>query len=483
MDSLDLHNIQGHILPGFLTDFQILLFLRIRDAQLFKLWLLAVLPHITTASKEVQYQLLRKAAQKAKTIRVSKAIQIGMPRQKVTAIQNETDPLQLMDNLRLSIAFSYRGLEKLATDADQFRDQAFKEGMAERYKHLGDSRNKSRWKVGGRPKVNEADALIIVAGNDKAALCEEARVVVERLKGAAVKIHCDLGNHLPGRQEHFGFKDAISQPGLRGFDLNKASSDLVWPGEFLFGYPGQNSQDLQRPGAVSKAGPAWSKDGSFLVFRRLKQDVPGFWSFLRKQAEDLRIAEEFLAEKFVGRRMNGIPLIPRRRRASSADPFSFKSMDPHGYSCPFASHIRKSYPRDDEAYVSHELVNLEMSQTHRLLRRGIPYGLPYPHANSTDSFPDDLEDRGLLFMCYQTSIVNQFEHVMKHMNDPDFKVPGAGVDPLIGRNKSGRRFRLTLQRGDKPKTLTLPKQPWVTPTGGGYFFVPSIEALQETLSQ
>ena len=50
--------------------------------------------------------------------------------------------------------------------------------------------------------------------------------------------------------------------------------------------------------------------------------------------------------------------------------------DDAGSVCPWASHIRKANPRNDIHYAE-----FGRTQTHRLLRRGIPYG---PESSSTD---------------------------------------------------------------------------------------------------
>ncbi len=103
-------------------------------------------------------------------------------------------------------------------------------------------------------------------------------------------------------KEHFGFQDGISQPGVRGrlspdpdsfltprvidpshtpqaWLYGLPGQDLVWPGEFILGYPGSAADPLI-PGAVKLPGPQWSRNGSYLAFRRLRQDVAAFWSFV-----------------------------------------------------------------------------------------------------------------------------------------------------------------------------------------------------------
>ena len=97
---------------------------------------------------------------------------------------------------------------------------------------------------------------------------------------------------------------------------------------------------------------------------------------------------------------------------------------------------------------------------------------------------DDI-DRGLLFMAYMTSITDQFEHVTKRfVNNPNFKETDVGVDPILGQvqqDDGGRaahvqracrrcRHRLTAAGG------------WVIPTGGGYYFAPSICAIKNVLA-
>src|SRR5262249_10563611 len=135
-----------------------------------------------------------------------------------------------------------------------------------------------------------------------------------------------------------------------------------------------------------------------------------------------------------------------------------------GEICPFAAHIRRTNPRDD--------MDKNEAQTHRLLRRGIPYGEL-----------DDKINRGLLFLAYQTSIENQFEYVQKLANNPWVKEANAGYDPIIGQNNRDHplTFRVTDKDGQH-KPVDLPTTRWVIPTGGGYFFAPSIKALKEVLA-
>ena len=138
----------------------------------------------------------------------------------------------------------------------------------------------------------------------------------------------------PGH-EHFGFKDGVSQPGIRGVDTPRPGGepnqgnpgqDLLWPGEFVLGYQTQidgpdtvNHPPLSpnpNPGPVSQSGPAWAADGSYLVFRRLQQDVAGFHAQLHQLAPANGLDPRVFAAKLVGRYDSGCPLEPLKRPAA-----------------------------------------------------------------------------------------------------------------------------------------------------------------------
>jgi Dyp-type peroxidase family len=516
--ALDVNEIQGNILAGFSKDHQMLLFLRIKDATKFRSWLKQLIPSIATTAEVLQFNRLFKALRAKRKVESRTVLATW-----------------------INIAFSFSGLEKLMPDAHEFKDEAFKQGLAKRSPSLNDPKSgegsPDTWVIGGTH--NEADGVIIVASDSANELAEEVmqlencifdgiNVGGERLASGVELIFKQRGDTLPDPlrgHEHFGFLDGVSQPGVRGTvvpgDKNsfltprqnpdddgqgKPGQDLLWPGEFVFGYPKQSG----KPGAdISESKPEdestrpeWAKNGSFLTFRRLRQDVGGFHKFLEETATQLGIDPRLFGAKCVGRWDSGAPILrtplgdnPAMSRDDCAnnrfefgkaspivkppgpdqcvDKFPASPGDKTGDICPFSGHIRKAYPRDDTSGVGKPDPNESDTQTHRLLRRGIPFGDPFDRT----IVPDNGE-RGLLFLAYQTSIVNQFEFVTHAwVNNPDFKDPGSGHDPILGQSNSANRQRVFKVRLDgKEHNIKLPKD-WVIPTGGGYFFAPSISAL------
>src|SRR5207302_10783425 len=166
----------------------------------------------------------------------------------------------------------------------------------------------------------------------------------------------------------------------------------------------------------------------------------------------------------IGRTQDGLALKPEF------------AADPLGDGCPLFAHVRKANPRDRAS---------EQPNRHRIIRRGISY-------TESDT------DRGLLFVAYQASIERQFEHIYRHwLADSMFPPPAEalnfhksmmlsrvetpGVDPLAGQASGANRDVFYHRSGpgmarDDFIPLTLPR--FVEPTATGYFFAPSLTALQ-----
>jgi Dyp-type peroxidase family len=570
---LAIHQIQGNILAGFHKDCQTLIFLHIDRVREFKLWLTSQINFIATTAEVLAFNRLFKEM-RSRRGQESNAI-------KATWI---------------NIAFSYEGLQVLIglNEVRKFTDRAFKAGLSKRSELLGDPSDAANlegspknWVVGGS-RNTPPHVVLIVASDDREDMLAEVEHIEENLQyiresdgtysgsGAHV-VYKEEGANLPhplAGHEHFGFLDGISQPGIRGRisknphavltlrqnpkDRNqgKPGQDLLWPGEFVFGYSGQDpNKPVDEPGAIVEAGPFWARNGSFLVFRRLRQDVYTLHRFMKAVATHFNVPNprfssgaRMIGSSMVGRWPSGAPIerVPDDDNGELAsddcannhfeyqttletiaesnqvsdfdcrdDQFPPAITDPAGLRLPFTGHIRKTYPRDDISLnqsadsdvglpcrASRINLNEPNTQTHRILRRGIPFG---PVSSSSPEAPvDDGVTRGLHFISYQTSIEQQFEFITRcWVNNENFKEPfghaplAGGYDPIIGQNnkpgedrqreftiaftnKNGQRSAERVKVGD---FVEHEKRDWVIPTGGGYFFAPSIDALRHVLSK
>ncbi len=242
----------------------------------------------------------------------------------------------------------------------------------------------------------------------------------------------------PGTLIHFGFKDGVSQPQITGApDTGPGTYDgqeTVPPGAFLFGYASQWANfryPVPRP-------EQFGRNGTFAVFRVMKQEVAQFAEYLEKRAQAERISEDQIAALLCGRERNGEPLVAPRSR--SINDFDY-AMDPEGKACPFDSHIRRTNPRGEHIAGGD-------ARKHPIIRRGMPYGPKYRRSE-----PDDKE-RGLIGLFIGVSIEDQFEFIMQNwMNKGGFRrgLPSHSVDPLL---------------------------PFIRTRGCVYCFLPSITALR-----
>jgi len=429
----------------------------------------------------------------------------------------------------INIGFTFAGLQTLGlTNLAKIEDKSFKDGLAASSAALGDPVSGEgappNWRL-GKPQ-EKLHGLIIITGPTSDSV-DATLQEVKSLAGASLAIlYSELGKtRMPHRgHEHFGFLDGVSQPGVRG-QIDQAfpnrtfltqsqnpddpgqglpGSDLLWPGAFVFGYPAQEKDDIDNPGPTVDGGLPWMKNGSFLAFRRLKQLVPEFNGFVDKTANSLNMDADLLGARMFGRWKSGAPMVtvPLQDNPALANDsllnnnFEF-SADAAGRRCPYAAHIRKSYPRDDITPAGKakptESEQREASeadtQTHRILRQGIPFGDEVQDKENEQG--KTLQDRGLLFVSYQASIVNQFEFILKlWINNPSFPPASggeAGHDPILGQaggSKRGRSFGgavVNYPVGPVGAPVALPSD-FIIPTGGGYFFVPSVTSIRTVLA-
>jgi Dyp-type peroxidase family len=386
---------------------------------------------------------------------------------------------------RLQVALSASGLAALGVPGDVIGvlPPEAQAGMASRRRALGDI-DPASWQLGGI--ADPLDVLVMVYARDPVTRATQLAGHRAALGAAGAQVRPDeLSWPMPAQREHFGFADGLSQPFLPGLHREpRPGEDRIPAGEILLGYPNAYGQP--------PITPIWDdfdlgRNGTYLVFRKLQQDVAGFWSWIAGHARrlaggDLAAATqltELIGAKLMGRWRSGASLVltPDRDDPAYATPdrvnaFKYLAHDPDGMRCPISSHVRRANPRDargGSAEDSETVVN-----RHRILRRGRSYGSPLPD-DAARAGRDDGVARGLYFISLSSSIARGFEFIQQTwLANPGFAGLHVEPDPIVG-NSAGR-YHITIPA--EPVRLRLDKVPTVvTHVGGGYFFLPSLSAL------
>ena len=410
-------------------------------------------------------------------------------------IENITTSDIQAESTALNIAFTAPGLEKLNLSPHTYQQfsREFTEGIVthKRSQLLGDegSNAPKNWDWGG-PSTPDIDVLILCYADSESALESQIAHITSELEAYTTQLQRLDTQALFDRKEHFGFKDGLSQPKIAGVHINvenNKDSNTLAPGEFLLGQ--ESGYGTTTPFPHDKENfKHFGKDGSYLVFRQLEQDVKGFWHYLDQQntEEDNKV---YLATKMVGRWPNGAPISrfptqePDHLNPSIANDFNYAD-DPQGNHCPMASHIRRTNPRATDLGLSNEKNNIASVNHHRIMRRGRPYGKPlHKHLSPTAMMKaDDTEPRGLHFLCFNADLARQFEFIQQTwINNEKFNGLYNDLDPLLGTRPkehglSGDDFTIP-QNPMRHKLKNIPQ--FVTTKGGAYFFMPSISALKQ----
>jgi len=437
-----------------------------------------------------------------------------------------------LGDLCANVAFTHAGFAKLGLPAVTLAGFAppFQEGMSEpnRARRLGDDAESApeRWHW-GRPDDPVHGLLAVFAGDGDADAEDWVRIEEfissELCPDHGVRLFTLLdtvASNRTRRKEHFGFRDGIANPRIGGLPRSRRD-DIIAPGEVLLGYDntyGRRPMSPEVPAELDQrgllpdcAGRAarhdFGKNGSYLVFRQLKQDVVGFWSYIEAARQSLpdapagRAGREWLAAKMVGRWPNGTPLAlfpdaPGPIAEQDIDSFTYgANQDSFGERCPIGSHIRRSNPRDTALPVPHDpelsgdpardlelrRARLELTKRHRILRRGRAYGPPVDEDYDLDALRtlSSDEERGLHFLCFNANLSRQFEFVQSNwVQNPSFAGLSSDPDPLLGADRSVpfRARDFTMPGCPVRRTHDLPR--FVETRGGAYFFMPGRRALE-----
>ncbi len=434
----------------------------------------------------------------------------------------------------LQIAISSQGLGALGVPAKIVEgfSAEFISGMAgeeSRSRRLGDvgTSAPSGWRWGAQDFVPDVLVMVYAKRNGLEAWTEVVRG--SHWETAFEVIEC-LPTTDMGGVEPFGFKDGVSQPNL---DWDRQRRDggaeidygnLITIGEFLLGYPNEYARYTDRPLVDPKEDPNnqllpaedypdkhdFGRDGAYLVFRDLEQDVRSFWQYVDRQAGSNPSERIRLGEAMVGRTMDGQPLLPAGSRkitgvgsddaAVRLNQFTYES-DEAGTRCPLGAHIRRANPRNgDFPYGTKGLIGwlirvfgfgrntlrddlIASSRFHRILRRGREYGSKLSLQEALESPGNEAPTSGLRFICLNANITRQFEFVQGAwiMNTKFDGLTGES-DPLLGNRTPiagcpvSDLFSVPQANGLRRRIKGLPQ--FVTVRGGAYFFLPGIRALR-----
>ena len=466
-----------------------------------------------------------------------------------------------------NVAFTYEGLKYLGVPNSSLRSfpEEFSMGMKARRDILDDTgvSDPDNWDPVWHSKESHQPVhiLISISGltveeiekryGEIRQLIEASNQGVEQLVGHRDENGSDAAyqegslvfqDGLPTPKEHFGYTDGISETYFQGAsddpegaigggkptggDPHDASGWApLETGEFLLGYKDEASET-----AGTIVPSVLARNGTFMVYRKLHQNVGTFNAFMEKMGAKFPGGKEMLAAKFVGRWRNGAPITSFPTEAE-ADRFMTDyneakrkyllfpadvgvkarytelhrqlvgfdyNKDLDGVRCPTGAHTRRVNPR---GYLEFNKKNAfetpgALDNRRRIVRRGSPYG------EVKDPTRDD-GDHGVIIIILNASITRQFEFVQQQWinSGNDFKLANE-KDPLLGnhgpndagasenhekkengnkqieQNVPGRLVVNADPKGNQPPFLCNKIPTFVETRGGDYFFIPSMTALQ-----
>ncbi|ABA23795.1 probable peroxidase [Trichormus variabilis ATCC 29413] len=439
-----LNDLQGNILKGHGRDHSVHLFLQFKPEQV-----------------EVVKQWIQNFAQTYITSAKKQSDEAFKYRQKGI-------PGQVFGNFFLS----RHGYEYLEIEPFQIPgDKPFRMGMKneEIRTSLGDPKIET-WDIGFQ---NEIHALILLADDDIIDLLQIVNQMTQELRLIAEIVHREDGFILRNQSgqiiEHFGFVDGVSQPLFMKRDVvkervNNCDFDKWDPkaplDSILVEDPNGNTKDSY---------------GSYLVYRKLEQNVKAFREDQRKLAQKLNIQENLAGALIVGRFPDGTPVTLSDIPTYAVTPtnnFNYDN-DLAATKCPFHSHTRKTNPRGDTARLltadAHFDEAFKEEKGHRITRRAVSYGENNPNK-------EPVLGSGLLFLCFQSNIENQFNFIQSRWANPqNFVQVNTGPDPLIGQPSGTQKWP---KKWGEPETEEYNFKLWINMKGGEYFFAPSISFLK-----
>lgn len=419
-----------------------------------------------------------------------------------------------------NVAFTIEGLRFAGLSDDEVRKlpEEFVQGMERRAGLLGDVRinHPRRWRLPAlnwdrgvdAPDLGEDDASpridlsavhamvqvrVQATGNTpqaRAQLMARLRECVGKnagVKPLSLQWMQRWRNGKSQFEEHFGFLDANSDPTLFKDEAGDLFANQVHLGEILCGYP--NLAD--KTGACGDGADGIASflcDGSFLVVRKLRQDIEALDAALAAAEQDAKTIglplgrADFMARMMgrypSGHAKAGEPLVAFDDEHKASNDFHFDH-DQDGAICPFHAHIRRAHPRVTDPE--------EASRPARIVRRGMSYG-PHHDRHAKNAKESLQQERGLVFMAYNANLGEQFEVVQGWLSGGNSSGSYSGQsDPFVGLAEPGRLRHFRFEHEGKTVRMALDgsdrlhdtPRPFVRLEWGAYFFAPSMAALAE----
>ncbi|MDZ8109730.1 MAG: LysM peptidoglycan-binding domain-containing protein [Nostoc sp. DedQUE12a] len=384
---------------------------------------------------------------------------------------------------------------------DDYAD-VFQDGMKTRQYALLDP-PVSAWEQGFQ---NDIDGLVIIAANDLQEVKKKQSEITNQIQNIATIAAVEPGLVVrrkfdntddPHVVEPFGFTDGVGNPLFFIKDVVKEQEEQGNIAIDLFKAP------LNLVLVPDPFGAQNVSFGSFLVFRKLEQNVQGFKKAEVALGQALGISPQQAGAMAVGRFEDGTPLVQFEKDGSkNLNNFDYRD-DVAGLKCPFQAHLRTTNPRLESVRKGGPFAqSKEQELGHRITRRGVTYGPEIGDYSNLDKLPTS--GVGLLFMCYQSDIWEQFEFIQRFWsNNPTFLEPAmslsrnienknydrTGLDAVSGQSQPGQSDPVIqevpqpaqnwLKERDQPTAKSDVKfANFVTLKGGEYFFSPSISFLK-----
>jgi Dyp-type peroxidase family len=359
---------------------------------------------------------------------------------------------------------------------DRFKkpsDPAFQQGMARRDESLSEARRLNDPK----PALTSfAPHVLYTVGYDPEQVHWSAlrATILRYFAGRGVVVREQAGyvlRHATKKYpiEPFGYRDSISQPLFFQRDLD-ARKKLEGAAASVAGTKWSSFAPLSLAlaedpnGGTGGSGKAY---GSYVVYRKLRQDVAGFYQQAARLAAERSplpdgsdATRDDVADRLIGRKLDGHPL------DATADYNDFVYGDQSV--CPMHAHARKVNPRDS------------YTRGRRIVRRATVFGPKLKYGEDgrpvlseagavvvdPESAGASSDDVGLMFLCCQANIAEQFEAIQGAWAN---QLAG-GADTVVAQLPR----RAANQIGLYGSGIKFRYDPVVTLLEGEYFFAPSI---------